>query len=999
MLSAATRRSLRPQWLCRSIHTTKLPAEYKVGSTISGYNVENVVEVPKMAMVAVELREPNTGTRHVHVARDDPNNVFTIGFKTNPPNLTGLPHILEHTTLCGSKNFPVKDPFFAMLNRSLANFMNAMTGLDYTFYPFATTNHTDFQNLQRVYLDAVYNPLLRRKDFNQEGWRLEREDPEDPNSRLIFKGVVYNEMKGMMSDPSYYFYERFLRAIYPSLHSSGGVPSQITNLKYEELVEFQKTRYHPSNAMSFSYGDMPVEKVLAPLYDVVSSMGQQPLDSGVRKPVSLRQVINVETDGPIDPLFDENRQHKVSLTWVVTDSKDLDQLSVWKVLSMLLTSGHSSPLHRALIDSGIGTDFSVNTGLDELPGKGMFTVGLQGLSEETIPKFKEAVFNVLRDVAENGFPEDRLQAIINQVELSYREVEANYGLGMVSKLVSKVFNGVEPLDLVDDEKILDRFKNIVRTNPDVFKNEIDKMLLNKPYFEFTMNPSPTHEEEVAAEEERRLDKVVSNLSKEEVEEVDRAAKEAAEASKKEDDLSVLPTLSQEDIDRTKPPIEVSKESNGKGVNYFVRQTDTRGITYVQLLKNIHNSIPAHLSPYLSLFSYALTNVGTKDHDMSELENLIRLNTGGVDANLIARGDPRDSDKVTINFSVNGSSLDEKVSHVYEYMEQFLFKSRIDNVDKLRPLIQGIAASAMSDLSNSGHAFARRHAGASVSPKKRLDELLNGIEQVRFIKSVSAMDDAELRSKVVPHLEELSALVGKRTDLDAGLTFSGNEQLEINKGHIEGLQAKFGDVAATPASPLDLSLLPLRKTLIKLPFSVSYAGVVLRGANFTHPDSAPLRILASLLTHKYLHPEIREKGGAYGGGAGYSSLDGTFEFFSYRDPNPVNSLATISNSGKWVVGKDLTERDLLSAKLSVFQGLDSPLSPRSEINFELIHGLNNELRQEMRERILAVTLDDIKRVAEKYLIPSLDNFKASGVSVLGPSNDAFTGEDWSHLEVN
>ncbi|KAA8913211.1 hypothetical protein TRICI_003233 [Trichomonascus ciferrii] len=958
---------------------------YKVGDEVSGYKVQNVLHVPRLDMTALDLVEPLTEARHIHIGRDDPNKVFTVGFKTNPPDLSGLPHILEHTTLCGSEKFPVKDPFFAMLTRSLANFMNAMTGLDYTFYPFSTTNKTDFKNLQSVYLDSVYHPLLRETDFKQEGWRLEKDEKDE----LIFKGVVYNEMKGMVSDPAYFFHERHLRSIYPSLQSSGGDPAYITDLKWKDLKEFHESRYHPSNSISFTYGDMDLKEVLAPIYNVVKGFKKQEFKLGVRQPLEFEQNQKCQVKGPFDPLFDESRQHKMSLSWVVADSNDLDTVALWKVLSLLLMSGHSSPFYKALIDGGVGTDFTVNSGLDDLPGKSIFSIGLQGLSDDNLELFKKTVFDVLKDIAQNGIPQDRVQAIINQVELSYREVEANYGLNMISKIIPRVFNDTDVFGLIDDEKLLTSFKNTLERNPNVFKQKVTE-LLEKPYFEFLMEPTESYETDMVKEEETRLANKIGGLN-----ETERAEANTPMPEKEEGDLTVLPTLTTNDISPEITPIEVKKEKINS-VNLFVRETGTRGVSYIQILKNLCN-LPAELRPYLPLYTSALTNVGTSDHSMSELENLIRLNTGSVDVSVAVRNSHGNSPE--LNLALGGSGLEEKTPFIYEYLDQFLFKAQLDNVEKLRPLIQGSAASLMSELSQSGHSYARRHAAAGILPKRRLDESLSGIEQVQLVKDTAALDEDQLREQLVPKLKAINEYAIGAAPIDAGLTFSPNpDNLPTNKKHLSDLVGKFTP-SPSSTSTLDISPLGNQNTLFQLPFAVSYAGVALKGADYGHPDSAALRILSSILTHKYLHPEIREKGGAYGGGAVYSGLDGILEFFSYRDPNPVNTIAVIQKSGEWAAMRDFTQQELLSAKLNAFQGLDAPIPPRSEITYELMYGLTNEMRQKKREDILAVTLDDVKRVAQQYLIPALSNFQSANATVLGPAQKDFSQNDWNLVEIN
>ncbi|ANB12221.1 Cym1p [Sugiyamaella lignohabitans] len=999
----------------------------RVGDGVSGFRVDRVVEVPKLDMTAVELSHAGTGARHLHVNRKDTNNVFAIGFKTLPPDHSGLPHILEHTTLCGSNKFPVRDPFFKMLTRSLANYMNALTGVDYTFYPFATTNGKDFANLQQVYLDSVYDPLLRELDFRQEGWRLEHDVPEDKESPLMFKGVVYNEMKGQLSNPAYLFYIRFFQAIYPSLQFSGGDPAHMTALEYKDLVNFHNTRYHPSNSFSFSYGSLPLTEALDPVAKAIEKRAEKSglegaVNSGKEsipqrpEPISLDKNTEIEVEGPIDPTVDPNKQYKVSLSWIVGDSNDLKSTIAWKVLGTLLTDGHASPFYKALIDSGIGTDFSVNTGLEETPAKNIFTIGLQGLTKEAVPQFEKAVANVFADIAENGIPKERLEAVLNQAELADREVDAGFGMDLVSRLFPRVFNDPRNyLDLLDNEKILSSFRTQYNENPALFQDLVKSKLVSGPFLKFSMVPSATFDQNLVEQEKKQLQDKIDSLTEEDRVQIFNSGLDLLENQKAQEDISSLPSLATEDISLQATKIDVKKiddavvDSVQNPVRIFTRETGTQGLTYLHLFKNISNKVPKELYPYLSLFSSAMNNVGTSDYSMSELENIIRLNTGGVSSSLMIRTAPqalqaKKLDDLQLLLTLGGSSLDEKSSYLYDILLQILVKADFTNIEKLRPLIQSSAANALNSLSDSGHRFAMGHARSGMSAKSYLEEQLSGMEQIKFIIKLSKLDDKALLETVVPKLQQIQAIVAQSSGLEAGLTFTPSQTtLNNNISHLTNFVKTLSKAKSNDSSSV-LTGLENRSTHLKtqfqLPFQVSYVGAAIQGASYFDQDSAALQILSNLLTHRYLHTEIREKGGAYGGGASYSAMDGVLAFYSYRDPNPLNTIETIGNTGRWAVAKEWTERDLREAKLSIFQGIDAPISPRSEISYELYYGLTNEMRQARREALLGVSVKDISAVAEKYLLNTVDNLgsdKAS-LTVLGPSRSEFTEEQgWNVVD--
>lgn len=986
-----------------SLHTvtSKSGRPYTVGDQYGGFTIKRLAEVPQLGMTAVDLVHDKTRARHMHLDRDDPNNVFSIGFKTLPPDYTGLPHILEHTTLCGSEQYPVRDPFFKMLTRSLANFMNAMTGFDYTFYPFATTNQVDYHNLQKVYLDSVYKPLLRELDFKQEGWRLENEDPKDIESPLNFKGVVFNEMKGQMSNPSYLFYIKYFHQIYPSLNSSGGDPEFITDLKYQELKDFHDEKYHPSNSFSLSYGNIGVDKVLASVDTALSEYQYVDPKAEIKCPIELKETKKVVVDGPLDPLFDEARQFKTSLSWVLGDSNDITETYVWKVFSNLLMDGHASPFYKALIDTNLGTDFSVNSGLDVTPAKNIFSIGLQGLSEENVPKFKEEVFKVLKDVAENGVPASRIEAILNQAELADREVEANLGMSFVYKVFPRVFNDTDVFSILDNAKLLAKFKEEIQ-KPERFQNLAKKFLLESPYLEFTMVPKENYESEGAAKEKEKLKAKVDSLTDAERKEIFDQGLKLLETQSTVEDVSLLPTLVTKDISREITPIELTSDNAGN-VPLTLRVTDTQGLTYLRLQKNI-NSLPTHLRPFLSLYSDAVTNVGTKEHSMEELENEIKLHTGGFSVSPLVLSSPKDSSVVNLVQHFNGVALDEKSKYLFDYYKEFLHSANFGNLEKLIPLVQSNVANSMNSLSESGHSYATGHASAAFSKARRVSEGLSGIEQVLFMKQLSTFNEEDFKTIVVKKLDQVGQLLATAGDLKAGLTVSpGSDNaasnIQLNKQNI----TSFADtlLPALPSTTLnDTALLPVEKTYFTLPFQVSYIGVALPGVPYTHADTGALQILANLLSHKYLHREIREKGGAYGGGASYNPLDSVFTFYSYRDPNPSNSLKAVSTVGEWALEHKWTDRDVEEAKLSIFQGIDAPLSPRSEISGEFVNGVTNEMRQARRTSLLDVKVEDVKRVAKQYLIPYLgENMSKASVTVLGPSQEGFSKEEgWNVVDL-
>ena len=439
-------------------------AQYpKPGEHLHGFTLKRSKQVPELELTALHFEHDKTGAEYLHIARDDSNNVFSIGFKTNPPDATGVPHILEHTTLCGSEKYPVRDPFFKMLPRSLSNFMNAFTSSDHTTYPFATTNAQDFKNLMSVYLDATLHPLLKEHDYTQEGWRLGPENPEaaaeGAPSDIIFKGVVYNEMKGQMSDASYLYYIRFFEHLFPALNNSGGDPQKMTDLTYDQLKNFHAEHYHPSNSKILTYGDMPLGDHLEKIGKELESFQRISPDREAKLPISLEDgARSVIIQGPVDPLMPAESQYKTSVTWLMGDTSNVLENFSLSLISSLLMDGYGSPLYRNLIEAGLGPDYSPNTGYDGSARRAVFSVGLNGVKAENVPEVQETIFQTLKEVHQKGFEQQKIDGILHQLELGLKHKTANFGMSIMQRLKPSWFNGVDVFDSLAWQRTLDAFK-------------------------------------------------------------------------------------------------------------------------------------------------------------------------------------------------------------------------------------------------------------------------------------------------------------------------------------------------------------------------------------------------------------------------------------------------------------------------------------------------------------------------------------------------------------
>lgn len=980
-----------------------------VGEKLYGFTVQEKKQVPELHLIAVRLTHDKTNADYLHVARKDKNNVFGIGFKTNPPDATGVPHILEHTTLCGSEKYPIRDPFFKMLPRSLSNFMNAFTSSDHTTYPFATTNQQDFQNLLSVYLDATLHPLLKEDDFRQEGWRLGPENPrafeneateEWQPEDIVFKGVVYNEMKGQMSDAHYLYYIRFKEHIFPALNNSGGDPQYITDLTHKQLVDFSKRNYHPSNAKIVTYGDMPLGLHLERIGRVLDGFESGEADTDVKLPLDLSAgPVNVTVPGPIDTFAPEDKQFKTSTSWYMGDVTDIVESFSVGILSSLLLDGYGSPMYRALIESGLGSSFTPNTGIDASGKIPIFSVGVNGVSEADVPSVKNAIQKVFEDSLSAGFSDEKVQGFLHQLELALRHKTANFGIGIMEKTISSWFNDVDPMKALSWNEVIDEFKTRYKRGG-YLESLMQKYLMNDQSLTFTMAGSPHFNKELDEKETDRrqkklshlteqhgsTEKAISNICEEEL----RLLKIQEEAQHA--DLSCLPSLKVHDISRKKEPKPV-RQSRIDEVEVVWRESPTNGLTYFHAL-NTFEDLPNDLRLLMPLFNDCIMRLGTANRPMEQWEDLMKLKTGGISSSTFHVSSPTELGKFEEGLQFSGFALDKNIPDMLQILSTLIAETDFSGGSApamIKELLRMSTNGALDSVASSGNKFAVNAAAASLSHSFWAEEQQTGLAQLHA--TANLLRDAESSP------ERLKELIGKLCLIQSfAISRSRGFRIRVvcepssTSQNESILQKWIGGLPQTtllpsPSSSFERSV--LEKFFYDLPFKVYYSGLAMKTVPFVDPSSAPLSVLSQLLTHNYLHPEIREKGGAYGAGASNGPIKGIFTFSSYRDPNPMNSLNVFKNSGIFARDRAWSDRELDEAKLGIFQALDAPMSVDEEGSRYFLSGVTDEMDQRWREQVLDVTAKDVNAAAERFLV----NSSRQATCVLGEKREWADSEDW------
>lgn len=894
-----------------------------------------------------------------------------------------------------------------MLPRTLSNFMNAMTASDHTFYPFATTNEQDFKNLMSVYLDATLHPLLKQSDFQQEGWRIGPENPSaetEDGKKLVFKGVVYNEMKGQMSDAGYLYYIRFHDHIFPDINNSGGDPQKITDLTYEQLKNFHAENYHPSNAKLFTYGDMPLADHLREVDARLQAFEKITKDKVIHLPIELNGPKEVTLHGPQDPLVAPDRQYKTSVSWITGDTTDVVESFSVSLLSTLLMDGYGSPLYRGLIEAGMGADWSPNAGYDSYAKRGIFSIGLTGVQESDVPKVKGKIQEILQEARDKGFDQGKIDGTLHQLELSLKHKTSNFGYSMLNRLKPKWFNGSDPFDSLAWNDTIAAFQAKMAEGG-YLEGLMDKYLLNDNTLTFTMAPSASFGDDLIAEEQARLSsKIQDAVNKAGDEESARLQFEKQEQDllveqnkTNTEDLSCLPTVYVKDIPRsTEPTIVRDEVADGTPIQW--REAPTNGLTYFRAINTLEH-LPDDLRELIPLFTDSIMRLGTKDMTMEQLEDLIKLKTGGVSVGYHSTPSPTDFTQSSEGIIFTGMALDRNVPVMYDLLRKLVQETDFDSPEaslRIRQLLQASADGVVNDIASSGHRFAMGHAESNLTRSAWLRQQVGGLSQVKLVTSLTGRPESDQLEDVISKLKKIQTFAltsGKmRTALTCG-TENVRENLNSLKTFTGALSREVSGLARSSPSPLPRD----SKTFFPLPYQVYYGGLSVATTSYTSPEGAPLQILAQLLTHKHLHHEIREKGGAYGGGAYSKALDGLFGFYSYRDPNPQNTLGIMRNAGRWAVEKEWSDRDLEEAKISVFQGVDAPKSVNQEGMARFLSGITDEMKQKKREQLLDVTKQQVRDVAQKFLVDAIER---------GEERTTFLGEkqgwvdgSWSVHEMN
>ncbi|XP_076750537.1 presequence protease, mitochondrial [Xylocopa sonorina] len=960
--------------------------KYQKGQVIHGFIVDEVAKVEEVYLTAIRLTHLGTGAQYLHLARDDSNNVFSVGFRTTPKDSTGLPHILEHTTLCGSERYPCRDPFFKMLRRSLATFMNAMTGPDYTIYPFSTQNMKDYRNLQSVYLDSVFKPNLRELDFRQEGWRLEHADVNDKNSPIIFKGVVFNEMKGVFNENQTILAEQLLNRILPS-HTyaviSGGDPLVIPTLKYTDLLNFHQTYYHPSNSRFYSYGNFPLEDHLKFINDrylflmdrIDTSMSEVPPEK--RWNESKKYHITCKPD----PMAaDSSRQGSIAIGHLCNDITDIQKTFEMQILSQLLLTGPNSAFYKSLVESKLGVSFGPMTGFDAQCKDTIFVVSLLGVKPEDFGKVEEVFNQTVEKVVTEGFIEDQVQAILHSIELQVKHQTSNFGLQLLFNLTPLWNHNGDLIQLMRINEAIQKFRESIKNNPKYLQELVKAYLMdNKHRLILTMLPYEKYDHEKEIAERELLESKLKQLSKQELDQIYLDGKLLLKEQQKQEDVNVLPTLKIEDI---KEDVERYKLEDIKIVDIplQIATEPTNDVCYYRGILNTQQ-LAQELKPLLSLFNNIISKMGTKNYDYRNFDQMIRLKTGGLNVMNHIVEHKNNLLQYEEGILIESYCLDRNVSDMWNLWLELFNNVKLSDVERFTTLVKIIAADLINGIADLGHTYAMSSAASLVSTVTKRKETLAGLQYVSSMKKMAQMKDL---SPVLNQMQEIADYILNKQYLRSAINLCENSKDKI----LESITDFYSSLKGVPKDAYTLShdkniKMEANALHYVLPYTVNYTAKAILTVPYTDPDFASLQILSKLITSLYLHPEIREKGGAYAGGATLST-DGIFAFYSYRDPNSTRTLDLFEKAHDFLSKYPLSQSDIDEAKLGIFQRFDAPVSPSNRGMIKFKYNLTDDDIQNQRLRLKAVTKDQLIYVANKYLQPDQKHIRV-GRALIGPVN--------------
>lgn len=947
------------------------------GDTYRGFRLTYLKEIPEVRCTLRELVHEATGALVLHLANDDPENLFCLSFRTTPTTSNGVAHILEHTVLCGSKKYPIKDPFFAMTRRSLNTFMNAMTGADFTCYPAASQVPKDLYNLLEVYLDAVFEPKLERLSFRQEGCRLEFAKLDDPTTPLEYKGIVYNEMKGVLASPAARLDDVLSAALFPDLTygiNSGGDPKVIPTLTYEQFKEFYDQYYNPSRCLFYFYGNLPLTDHLDFIADKTldKAKGAPPLPTIPRQKRYTKPIYRNDTY-PAGPDVDDSDKAYVALSWLTCHILDLDEVLALEVIDSAIMDTDASPLRLALLRSGLckQASSSMEDEISEVP----YTLTLRGCEPGKAEAIEKFILTALQRIADEGIPQKLVDSAMHQMELYRSEITGDsspFGLSLFWRsALLKQHAGLPEHGLVI-HSLFERMRNLLKNDPRYLSKLIEKYLINNPHrVTVVMTPDKDLTRREDADERAKLAEIKAKLSPEQTQKIVDEAKALSlfQKDQEEQDTDCLPKLTLDDVPKQVRVFPLTIERVGNATT-FRHSCFTNSIVYAEMSFDMLHIEEAEL-PYVRLFGNLMSQVGCGGKSYRDVLEFMHENTGGVGTSLSLNPHVERPQTCAPSFLIKGKALYRNGEKLFTLMREMITSVDFTDAERVKEILLKHYTGLEASFNSSAMRYALSLSASHLDVPARIHYAWFGLEYYQMLRELVKNLPAQLDSLIA----KLMNLRERLLDIqDPHLIISCDEEYyqKIASTNFYGL-ADIGKRTGKPWKS-DYKVLSVEPQACVISSAVAFSGKTVATATYLDPDAPYLSLAGNILDNTVLHQRIREEGGAYGSGAGHNTLYGHFYFYSYRDPNIASTLNVFNEAVKAVASGDFDDEDLEEAKLEIIQDADAPVAPgsRSGVAYGWWRcGKTPEMRQKFRDRLLSATKADIQKAVQKHLLGKIE----------------------------
>ncbi|EAY01090.1 Clan ME, family M16, insulinase-like metallopeptidase [Trichomonas vaginalis G3] len=928
-----------------------------------GVNIHNFVFVkkqyfPQYNAEVMLYKHKLHGCPYIYVKTSDKHNFFATTLRTTCIDNTGSTHVLEHLTLHGSKKYPIPSVFTELIKSSLASFMNAFTSVEWTAYPFSTTNYKDFHNLLDVYLDSVFNPKLEEIDFLSECHHLEFEQPDNSSSALRHSGVVYNEMNGAMSSTSHYFTDLLRQKLYPHslFHFNyGGNPPDIANLTFKDIQDQHDRYYNPSNALFFHYGSFNTAEVMKKLDSIIQKFEPKNItipEEKIKEP-RWEQPVTIEEDGPSD---DDSNSSRVSLAWLVGDLRNISDVFDLKILNLLLSSTVVSPLYQGLIKTGYGKSFT-ETGYMDYIKYPYFTIGLAGVSKDDAKQFNNKVITILNKIYKEGFDPDHQRSILHALELSQREISSSIGMDIWNNLVSSWIHDTDPFRIIDIRREFERVKKTLQIQPRYFELLLKTKIIENSHCLFLiMNSDPKFLEKKQNQTKIEMEKIKQKMSEKEKSDIVKLAAEIRARIDAPKPLHLLPTVTVNDINKTANLEEYEKDGN----IYKFRRT-MNGIVKVR----VQGDLPLNheLIKDVPLYTTVLSSLGCDDMDENEFQKNVTLFTGGIHVNLNVINKLND-DKTHGVITLSSYCLDRDAPKMIELMSKMIFKPHFNNTKMIETMLKTSSIMFNDNIINNGHRYAAMFSSAALSRSNSLSEIWFGVSQQKNLKYVlqnlTELNLQKIHDEIIMKANFSASIHGGYQGINRSFDFVKDFVDELNKND-KKLNSEKDFI-----EEFSLKMKEKKKTIISVDSQTYFCCVAMKGPSYNKDfeENNKRTITITLLKNQFLWDLVREKLGAYGAIATHDRWTGTTVLASYRDTNPVEILGAFKKAVDEVLEGNITDEMIGKAKITTFGALDQPEAPADSGLNIFQRNMDFETEQKVRNQLLSVTKEDIIEQARK-----------------------------------